>query len=497
MTEPSFDLRVGDVREQLRALPDDSVQAVVTSPPYWQLRDYGTEPQVWGGAPEHEHVWGGETRSKTRRHRTGAAGGLHAGRPGHTAGTSKDYVLTEQSRGQFCECGAWYGELGQEPSPQLFVEHLVEVFEEVRRVLRPDGVCFVNIDDTYCANRTYQVPSTKAGDVGNSTGMKVPDGLKSKDLALVPQRLSVALQDAGWWVRCDILWTPPNTMPESVTDRPSRAHEYIWMLTKGERYFWDQEAVREDDVNTARPQVARARELFAAKGLTDAHLEAIRAIGMNDAGKAKVTQSGNGKNTPEMQALADEAKAALGGYYREFLTVGGRNLRSVWPVPTENFYGAHYAVMPVKLASRMIAASTSEKGCCASCGAPVRRVVERESISREELPVDHPGYRPGRYDNGKSSVAGAGNGQRYSASSTVGWEPGCSCGAETVPCTVLDPFGGACTTAMAARRLGRSSVAIELSPDAAAIGARRMESWWKDSAPQKRVDEAQVSLLDV
>lgn len=393
MPEPQVEVLEGDARARLRELPSDFVHAVVTSPPFWKLRDYGTPPQTWADG--------------------------------------------------------WVGELGQEPHPDQFVEHLVEVFEEVRRVLRPDGVAFVDMDDTYCANRTYQVPSTKAGDVGNASGMRVPEGLKPKELALVPQRLALALQRAGWWVRCDGIWNPTNAMTESVTDRPSRAHEYIFMLTKSQSYFWDQEAVREPFSSETRMDVERS----SYPPGSSSH------VGVD----------------------GERVKKSDGGLP---LNLAGRNCRSVWTMPTESYPGAHYAVMAKSVAEKCILAATSEKGACERCGAAVVRIVERESIDRNELPPDHAEWRPGRYDSGKAGdPQSPGAGQRYVRTRTVGWRMPCECDSGTTPCVVLDPFGGAMTTALVAKRLGRSSIAIELSDEAVALGNERLETWWKDVTP--------------
>jgi DNA modification methylase len=422
--EPTFDLRIGEVREQLRALPENSVHAVVTSPPYWNLREYGTPPQWWGVS----------------------------------AVCASDEQHRLQDDGHCHRCGGWYGELGQEPTPQEFAAHLVEVFREVRRVLRPDGVCFVNMGDSYAANRSYQVPSTKAGEVGNGKASKVPPGLKPKDLCLVPQRLAIALQDDGWWVRADVVWWKPNAMPESVEDRPARDHENVLMLTKSERYFYDRVAVME--ASTANPD----RQGGTRRGSADW-------------GHTRDTNGNNG--------LAQKLPTMM------------RNLRSVWAINTESYPGAHFAVMAKKVAERCVLAATSEKGCCAKCGAPIARVVETTSLDRNELPPDHPEWRPSRYDDGKAGdPQSPGAGQRYSEAKTVGWQATCACADETVPCTVLDPFLGSGTTAVVARRLGRNSVGVELGDEFAELARERMESWWKDVTPSRReVPDDQLALI--
>jgi len=178
---------------------DGVFQCAVTSPPYWGLRDYGLPQLVWGGSLGCVHRWGdiehyaggGQPGDKVRWQHTGS------GPSGHP-----------KAKSQFCQlCNAWRGSLGLEPTPELYVEHMVAVFREVKRVLRDDGVCWLNLGDSYAANRGYQVPDSKHRDVGNSQGMKASSfGLKPKDLVGIPWRVAFALQADGWWLRSDVIW---------------------------------------------------------------------------------------------------------------------------------------------------------------------------------------------------------------------------------------------------------------------------------------------------
>jgi DNA modification methylase len=212
----------GDCREVMAQMEPESVQCVVTSPPYLGLRDYGIEPSVWGGEA-HEHEWGAAVVS-------------------HAAGTRKDV-----KQGQFCPCGAWLGVLGLEPTLELYVAHMTEVFAAVRRVLRKDGCVWLNLGDSYCANGSGQVPQTKSHKGSGFSGPnRLPQpGLKPKDRMMVPARVALALQADGWWIRDEVVWAKPNPMPSSVTDRTTPAHEMVYLLTKSARYFYDAEAVRE------------------------------------------------------------------------------------------------------------------------------------------------------------------------------------------------------------------------------------------------------------
>lgn len=344
-----------DVLDGLRQLPDESVHCVVTSPPYWGLRDYGVE-----------------------------------------------------------------GQIGLEPTPAAFVERLVGVFREVRRVLRKDGTCWVNLGDSYAASTIGAEARTRDGfneRSGRPVGKgkqaataqlhgsidRTGHGLKPKDLVGIPWRVAFALQDDGWWLRQDVIWSKPNPMPESVTDRCTKAHEYVFLFAKSARYFYDAEAIKEPATGTDdRPQRVRALALARDAGLTDAHIDAIRAVGITDVGKAQHTQDGFGKNAPAVVALAAEAKAVLGGYYREFLMADARNRRSVWTIATAPFSEAHFATFPPELPELCIKAGCPKGG------------------------------------------------------------------------TVLDPFGGAGTTGLVADRLQRDAILIELNPAYAAMAQKRL-----------------------
>ncbi len=244
----SVRILTGDALTVLRTLPAASVQCVVTSPPYFGLRAYGTNPQVWGGDPEHEHAWGGEGRVIGGSQKQGATS-QRAGRA-----NVESQISTGTSTGAFCPCGAWRGELGSEPSPGLFIEHLLMIFDEVWRVLRPDGLCFVNLGDSYSGSgkgpsNSLQRPASTMSDRQRAAAPKqwvsVPEGIPAKNLLLVPQRFAIGMQERGWIVRSEIVWAKKSAMPESVRDRPTSAWEPIWMFAKSQRYFYDFEAVRQ------------------------------------------------------------------------------------------------------------------------------------------------------------------------------------------------------------------------------------------------------------
>lgn len=245
----------------LKLLPDNSIDTCVTSPPYWGLRDYGVE-----------------------------------------------------------------GQLGLEQTPQDYVQNMVNVFREVKRVLRDDGTLWLNLGDSYAANRSYQVSQSKhkALDYGSSNVTKVPEGLKPKDLVGIPWRVAFALQADGWYLRSDIIWHKPNVMPESVKDRPTKAHEYLFLLTKSEKYHYDADSIREPLKPETNPK-----------------------------------PKGRGKQEWAKAHIGSPQQDNSGGVGANPL---GRNKRTVWNINTKPFKGAHFAVFPMELVEPCILAGSPEDG---------------------------------------------------------------------------------------------------------------------------------------
>ena len=391
--ENGYRIIEGDVLDGLAMLGAGTVQTCVTSPPYWGLRDYKVPPTQW---PAVEY----------------------APMPGLPI-----------VRIEAMECC-----LGLEEQPEQFIGHMVHVTREIWRVLRDDGTLWLNIGDSYAGSwgaqsRGETTPGTlEGGDMSfarkiaahpkkaSGTGsMKRTPGRKPKDLLGVPWLLAFALQADGWWLRSDIIWAKPNPMPESVTDRPTKAHEYVFLLAKSERYYFDQEAVREDGPTYIR--------------------KAGGYVGFDS------THVGNNQR---------------GGFADKDTVTSGRNLRSVWTIATESFPGAHFATYPQALVEPCIKAGTSERGCCPECGAPWVRVVERTFVGSYH---DHKGdgIQYGLRQNGKGPK------QEYDIPRTTGWRPTCDHGEEPVPATVCDPFMGSGATALVARRLGRKAIGIDLN----------------------------------
>lgn len=470
----------GNCLDVLKTLPEASVQTVVTSPPYWGLRAYGTSAQVWGGDPACAHEWQPSTVPL-------GSGDDKSFRRDRAAGVQRD-----QTQPGFCvKCGAWSGELGLEPTPDLYVEHIVAVFDQVRRALRDDGTVWLNLGDCYAAGGRGGYPGGKSGLDGSTDGqdqsrvargsqknavfhekmrlagtvgrawVSPPAGMKEKDLVGIPWMVAFALRARGWYLRSDIIWAKTNPMPESIKDRPTKSHEYLFLLTKNESYFYDADAIREPHKQVSVERRARARS----------------------GGKYKGAEGGQPRGNPHSLTL--NLSSAL--------AIGGRNRRSVWTISTQPFAGAHFATFPVKLVEPCILAGSSAHGACSICGAPFRRIVERGAPLVEQM-AGAGADASGEY-HGAAQKAYTGTGAQDPSAVkarilagmreriTSGWSPTCDHTLRTIePCTVLDPFAGSGTTGMVAARLGRSFIGIELNPEYITIAEQRMGADAKTSA---------------
>ena len=427
-----------DALTALHTLPTGSVQCCVTSPPYWGLRDYGTA--TWsGGAPDCDHkppAWINDP------------GDLLGAHPGQLDANA---VKANRRNGHTCpRCDATRidNQIGLEPTPAAYVARLVEVFAAVWRVLRDDGTLWLNLGDSYCS--TDKWGGGKNGNHGKHTQTvdgEVPSwacrtrkpstpGLKPKDLVGIPWRVAFALQDAGWYLRAEIIWAKKAPMPESVTDRPTRSHEQIFLFAKQRRYFYDAQAVQEASVSDH--------------------------------------PSGNGYKRTERLTYADANGAR--GSDESWQPQPTRNQRDVWTLGPESFSGAHFATFPSEIPRRAILAGTSERGCCPACGAPWRRIVSKtrtfESGSGKagNLPADKNG--PNMQGGGETLDVRRGP---VVHATTTGWTPTCTCPpADPLPCTVLDPFVGSGTTVAVALALGRDAIGIDLNPANAPLIAARI-----------------------
>jgi DNA modification methylase len=274
--------------------------------------------------------------------------------------------------------------------------------------------------------------------------------------------LAFALRADGWYLRSDIIWSKPNPMPESVTDRPTKAHEYVFLLSKSQRYFYDAEAIKEQSSENTHPRLPG--NVNPPKGQSAYEngdgLQRTKA-GLLAYANRKRAEAGSGiKNNDSF----DAAMAVM---------PSSRNRRTVWTIATAPYSEAHFATFPPDLIKPCILAGTSARGCCPKCGAGWVRILERqESAGKKDYNGKHSQSDPssaGR--NILASVnaarkAGGAHDNPFPGKKTTGWAPACECGcADVVPATVLDPFGGSGTTGKVALELGRSAVLIDLNPE--------------------------------
>ena len=363
----------GDCLEELKKLPAESVHCVITSPPYFMLRDYNVE-----------------------------------------------------------------GQIGLEKSPQEYILKLTAVFREVYRVLRYDGTLWLNLGDSYAGGGRGGNSSFITGE-GKDTSIiqskrnvkrwdfgNIPSSaqIKPKDLIGIPWRVALALQADGWYLRSDIIWNKLNPMPESVLDRPTRSHEYIFLLTKSSRYFYDGEAIKEPSIYPDDNRKARVKE-------DQKRVPTDRIAGVRSGSKTYPT----------------------------------RNRRSVWDIATQSTSIAHFATFPEKLVEPCILAGTSKHGCCPVCGKPWVRKTQKQAHYKNRQERGQPEGSQPQVDS---------SGWLPATVTDHGFQPSCDHNAAPIPCVVMDPFSGAGTTLLVADRLGRSAIGIELNPEYVQLSKERI-----------------------
>jgi len=430
----------GDVLEVLRKFPDESIDCIVTSPPYWGLRDYGEgAKKIWDGDPGCEHEW--------------ESAGIKKLRGTDSAPRKEVFDKIHLSQGAFCrKCGAWYGQLGLEPTLELYLDHMLEITKELKRVLKGSGVMFWNHGDNYGgSNRGIGDYRKKDGLRGKTSTQYRGQGpcrdkkMRDKCLALQNYRLIIRMIDEqGWILRNTIIWDKPNAMPSSVKDRFTNKYEPVFLLVKSRRYWFD--------------------------------LDAVRVPSKTPGSKHIVKNKGEGAEMHKFNST----------YFNRTLETGThKNPGDVWTIPTQPFPEAHFATFPERLIEPMIKAGCPQ-WICKKCGRARERVIERRK-NYHYLRTDTGTIRktPQIDRKGKSAMTpGTKAGRRYREvyiieSSTIGWTD-CGCNAGWRPGIVLDPFMGAGTTAVVAEKLGRDWIGIEINPEYIKIAKRRLAKLEQD-----------------
>lgn len=413
-----------DALTLLRALPAGSVDCVVTSPPYYGLRDYQTGRWV-GGNPDCDHKPNNADKG-------------HIAHSTLNGGLKTNAAQIAGYRNTCKKCGATRidDQIGLEDTPAIFIEKLMAIFREVHRVLKPTGNAWINLGDSY-ANDTKWGGSTGGKHVEGLRGQtgigrgKTSTGLPPKSLMMIPARFAIAMQDSGWILRSEIVWAKRAPMPESVTDRPTKSHEMIYLFAKQGSYWYDQEAVRE---------------------------------------RASINSHGSPRVNPGQKQITirQNLTGSLGKFNPN--ENNGRNLRDVWHLSPEPTSAEHFAAFPTEIPRRCILAGCPEQ-VCAVCGKPYERHVDREGIALRPNSDSIRGNSP------SSKRAGDANPQRGARATVTidrGLQPACSCNAETRPGIVLDFFMGTGTVAYMARKLGRNYIGCDLNADYVTMARRRL-----------------------
>lgn len=351
----------------------------------------------------------------------------------------RDYQVAEQ--------------IGLEETPELYVSKLVEVFSEVKRVLKRDGVLFLNLGDSYAggnsigrndAGRNFTGGGGNilgSGNPGKQGEFKLGTGLKPKDLIGIPWMVAFALRSAGWYLRQDIIWAKPNPMPESVTDRCTKAHEYIFLLTKSQKYYYDGDAIKDDAKEDSYKRYSYG---YIKHGFT-------QNVG-------SPTDKRNGTDKPP----------------EKFNNLFGANKRSVWTVTTQPYPEAHFATFPEELIEPCVLAGCPEF-VCNKCGKARIKIIESERLRRNQLDRNDPRYRPNTYNGAYENINGKGD-AGYSVTTVTGYTD-CGCNAGFSPGIIYDPFGGSGTTGVVALRAGRKFILSELNPDYCKLTEKRLKPY--------------------
>lgn len=420
----------------LKEIPSDTISCVITSPPYWNLRAYGTEPVVWGGDKDCQHEWKSE-----RTPRPNASGGKTEWAKQKLRCKGKENMSEwvdykdRASYSDYCEkCNAWKGELGQEPHFNEYILHLCDIFDEIKRVLREDGTCFVNIGDTFAGSGNGQDwQSIEKEREGKNETMRKAAGVKQKlkllpdkSLCGLPERFMIEMMDRGWLVRNKIIWYKKNVMPSSAKDRFTVDFEPVYLFTKNKKYWFEQQ------YEPLSPETV---------------LDINRRKNMSC-----LTGEKGSKHFDNPDSVYDKQKTNR--KRTEFANLEkGRNKRCVWDIMTDPFPEAHFAVFPPALVETPILAGCPEK-ICQKCGFVAENLYEEKS---EEQKAEE--KETGLIS--KPKIVGHTN----CDCELPDWKPG----------IVLDPFSGSGTSCMVADNLGRRWIGIDLQPDYVKMSEKRLE----------------------
>ena len=500
----------GDALTVLKRMDDESVHCAITSSPYYGLRQYNTNPQIWDGDPNCQHEW-------------------------------KNNICNR--------CSAWRGELGSETTPELFVRHITTICHELKRVLRSDGIFFYNIGDSFASGKgtcfnpgggenSLQKNCKESGGIPLSRGNKsalAESGLKPKDLIGIPWDVAFALRADGWYLRADLPWVKHNSMPSSVTDRPCSSIEHIFLFSKsGDTKFWThptkcgtrnqpepdyvytnkatgevtqtppqdwKEIMYVKEGETKESNLWKRRNLWDGHDYFYDHVATLQPATTNENRPPGVKRSReyNGKinihpDSPQQFRKQDGTGNPTVTGFNDRYEDNGTGLRfmrdsdfflKTWQgliqnedgeplalvINTKGYKGGHFAPFPIRLIEPLILAGTSSHGVCPHCGAPWARQTEKGKFIQQSW-GEHPKIQELHGELGATSCFKSGGTQEII---TTGWLPSCNCENNVpVPAIVLDPFSGSSATGVACKLHNRNYIGIELNPEYCKMGEQRV-----------------------
>jgi site-specific DNA-methyltransferase (adenine-specific) len=426
----------GHALQLLKQMPSDFVDCMVTSPPYWALRDYKTKGITWDSKEDCKHEWGENISVKQKS-------------------TPKDWheetKFSDDITNTFCKkCGAWKGQLGLEPSFDLYVKHLCDIMDEVKRVLKPTGTCWVNLGDTY-SGTGCGTGTSHFSQIDKCMKQNVETDLPDKSLCQVPSRFAIEMVNRGWTLRSEIIWQKPNGLPSSIKDRFTLDFEKIFFFVKNRKYYF--ETLYEDYVSLdKRPAGVVQNREYGYQG----KYKVMPPIG----GKKQTEGNDNpvySGNTPEWKQ--------------------GRIKRCVWSINTHPFPDAHFATFPEELAEPMVQAGSPEF-ICKKCGKPREKVYTKHwDEMRTATPIKG-GETSSSLIDGAGQKKGGFNNRTYPVGVSyehIGYTD-CGCGAEFEGGIVLDIFAGSGTTCLVAKKMGRQYIGLELNPEYVKMAKERIAS---------------------
>ena len=507
----------GNVLDMLKNIPNESIDCIVSSCPYYGLRSYKGADAIWGGNPECEHEWVNQEIHKDN---------LRFRDPNHKAsvGNHKNQEIYSSSnvKTNSCyKCGAWKGQLGLDPTYQLYVEHLMLVMKELKRVLKKTGTLFWNMGDTYSGAGAGQKDTGKASyEASDFRHFPIKSNLPNKSLMMIPERLAMAMIDDRWILRNKLAWFKRNAMPSSVSDRFSNKWEYVFFFTKSQKYYFDLDSIRKPLAESSIKRISQENipnQFQKGKSVDFAETEPVNNIPKilnnmhkkyngvysnltpEESEKYGSPRARNMRHDGQSMDNNDDLHGANPGdvvfddtiydlytdpniqdAFIEYLE-GERPellMPSILDIPTMPHSFAHFAVFPETLVNPLI-----KVGCpsdvCVKCGKPKLPFFINTGRYYDHGTGEYVEYHTRETKEKIMEATGASSSSVFNTEvikeKEIKWLPSCKCNADFEPGTVLDPFAGSGTVGVVAKKQGKSAILIEISPEYVEIIKNRLE----------------------